>query len=59
MTAVSQHPRFMYVGREKELSIAVSPLEKRRAESAPKAERLNIARWHFLCLLLFLLAAKK
>src|ERR1700676_4308575 len=47
----------MYVGREKELRIAVSPLEKRRAESAPKAERLNIARWHCLCLLLFLFAA--
>jgi signal transduction histidine kinase/ligand-binding sensor domain-containing protein len=57
MTRVSQHPRFIYVGREKELRIAVSPLEKRRAESAPKAERLNIARWHFLGLLLFLFAA--
>jgi len=34
----------------------VSPLEKRRADSAPKAERSNIPRWHFLCLLLFLFA---
>src|ERR1700723_3557622 len=57
MTRVSQHPRFMYVGREKELRIAVSPLEERRAESVAKADRLNIARWHFLYLLLFLVAA--
>jgi signal transduction histidine kinase/ligand-binding sensor domain-containing protein len=34
----------------------VSPLEKRRADSAPKAERLNIPQWRFLCLLLFLFA---
>jgi ligand-binding sensor domain-containing protein len=34
----------------------VSPLKKRRADCAPKAERLDIPRWHFLCLLLFLFA---
>src|SRR6266852_390599 len=35
---------------------AMSPLEKRRADSAPKAERANIPRWHCLCFLLFLFA---
>jgi signal transduction histidine kinase/ligand-binding sensor domain-containing protein len=34
----------------------MSPLEKRRADSAPKADRSNIPRWRFLCLLLFLFA---
>ena len=34
----------------------MSPLKKRRADSAPKAARSNIPRWHFLCLLLFLFA---
>ena len=34
----------------------MSPLKKRRADSAPKADRSNIPRWHFLCLLLFLFA---
>jgi signal transduction histidine kinase/ligand-binding sensor domain-containing protein len=34
----------------------VSPLEKRRADSAARAERLNIPRWRFLYLLLFLFA---
>ena len=34
----------------------MSPLEKRRADSAPKAERSNIPRGHFLSLLLFLFA---
>jgi len=33
----------MYVVREKELRSAVSPLEKRRADSAPKAERWSSA----------------
>jgi signal transduction histidine kinase/ligand-binding sensor domain-containing protein len=36
--------------------LGVSPLKKCRADSAPKAERSNIPRWHFLCLLLFLSA---
>jgi signal transduction histidine kinase/ligand-binding sensor domain-containing protein len=35
----------------------VSPLEKSRADSATKAERSTIPRWHFLCFLLFLSAA--
>jgi ligand-binding sensor domain-containing protein len=34
----------------------VSPLNKRRADSAPKAEWPNISPWHFLCPLLFLFA---
>ena len=34
----------------------MSPLEKRRADSAPKAGMANIPRWHFLCLLSFLFA---
>jgi signal transduction histidine kinase/ligand-binding sensor domain-containing protein len=34
----------------------MSPLEKRRAGSAPKADSANIPRWEFLCLLLFLFA---
>jgi signal transduction histidine kinase/ligand-binding sensor domain-containing protein len=34
----------------------VSPLEKRRAGSAPKAERPSIPLWRFLCFLLFLVA---
>jgi signal transduction histidine kinase/ligand-binding sensor domain-containing protein len=34
----------------------MGPLEKRRADSAPSAERLNTPRWCFLCLVLFLLA---
>jgi signal transduction histidine kinase/ligand-binding sensor domain-containing protein len=34
----------------------VSPLEKRRADSAPKAGMANIPPWHFLCLLSFLFA---
>jgi signal transduction histidine kinase/ligand-binding sensor domain-containing protein len=46
----------MYVVREKELRSAVSPLEKRRADSAPKAEALGVPRRHFLSLLLFLFA---
>jgi signal transduction histidine kinase/ligand-binding sensor domain-containing protein len=37
--------------------LAVSPLEKRRVDSAPTAERANSARRHFLSLLLSLLAA--
>jgi len=48
--------RCMYVVREKELRSAVSPLEKRRADSAPKAEALGVPRRHFLSLLLFLFA---
>ncbi|HWO30739.1 MAG TPA: two-component regulator propeller domain-containing protein, partial [Candidatus Acidoferrum sp.] len=36
--------------------LAVSPLEKCRAASAPKADSANTPRWNFLCLLLFLLA---
>ena len=46
----------MYVVREKELRSAVSPLEKRRADSAPKAEALGVPRRYFLFLLLFLFA---
>jgi ligand-binding sensor domain-containing protein len=46
----------MFFGRRSS-GLTVSPLEKRRADSAPKADRLNTPRWHFLCLLLFLLAA--
>src|ERR1700758_3473656 len=46
----------MYVVREKELRSAVSPLEKRRADSAPKADALGVARCHLLCFLLFLFA---
>src|SRR5258708_19419845 len=34
--------------------LGVSPLKKCRADSAPKAERSNIPRWHFLSLLLLL-----
>jgi signal transduction histidine kinase/ligand-binding sensor domain-containing protein len=34
----------------------VSPLEKHRAVSAPKADSANIPQWEFLCLLLFLFA---
>src|SRR5216683_2132273 len=34
--------------------LGVSPLKKCRAVSAPKAERSNIPRWHFLSLLLLL-----
>ena len=48
--------RCIYVVREKELRSAVSPLEKRRADSAPKAEALGVPRRHFLSLLLFLFA---
>ena len=36
----------------------MSPLERRRADSAPKAERLNAPRWYFLSLLLFLFAVR-
>jgi len=36
--------------------LALSLLERRRANFAPKAERLNIPHWHLLCLLLFLFA---
>jgi signal transduction histidine kinase/ligand-binding sensor domain-containing protein len=36
--------------------LCVSPLKKCRADSAPRAERSNIPRWHFLNLLLFLCA---
>jgi hypothetical protein len=35
----------------------VSPLEKRRADSAAKAETSDIPRWRFLCLLSFLFVA--
>jgi len=35
----------------------VSPLEKRRADAAPKAERSNIPRRHFLCLFSLFFAA--
>ena len=34
----------------------MSPLEKRRADSSPKAEALGVPRRHFLSLLLFLFA---
>jgi ligand-binding sensor domain-containing protein len=44
-----------FIGRRSS-GLARSPLEKRRADSAPKADRSNIPRWHFLCLLLFLFA---
>ena len=46
----------MYLVREKELRSAVSPLEKRRADSAPKAEALGVPRRHLLSFLLFLFA---
>ncbi len=36
--------------------MAMSPLENRRAGSAPKADSANIPGWNFLCLLLFLFA---
>jgi hypothetical protein len=37
--------------------VAVSPLEKRRADSALKADRAKIPLGHFLCSLLFLFVA--
>src|ERR1700686_5890666 len=46
----------MYLVREKELRSAVSPLEKRRADSAPKAEALGVPRRNLLSFLLFLFA---
>ncbi len=37
-------------------ALAMSPLENRRAGSAPKADSANTPGWNFLCLLLFLFA---
>ena len=45
----------MFFGRRSS-GLALSLLERRRANFAPKAERLNIPHWHLLCLLLFLFA---
>jgi ligand-binding sensor domain-containing protein len=39
--------------------LAVTPLEMRRAGSAPRADRANIPGWAFLCLLLFLFAVNR
>jgi ligand-binding sensor domain-containing protein len=43
----------MFIGRNRS-GLGVSPLKKCRADAAPKAERSNIPRWHFLSLLLLL-----
>ena len=45
----------MFFGRRSS-GLALNPLERRRANFAPKAERLNIPHWYLLCLLLFLFA---
>jgi len=45
----------MFFGRRSS-GLALSPLERRRANSACKAERLNIPHWYSLSLLLFLFA---
>src|SRR5260370_29169596 len=39
--------------------IAASPLEKRRTEFAPKADKLNLSQRRFLCLLWFLFAVNE
>jgi signal transduction histidine kinase/ligand-binding sensor domain-containing protein len=39
--------------------VAVTPLEKRRVGSAPRADRASIPGWAFLCLLLFLFAVNR
>src|SRR5258707_511061 len=45
----------MFFGRRSS-GLALSPLERRRANFTPKAEWLNIPHWHLLCLLLSLFA---